>query len=776
MHDTQSPAPSLALLPPAFRDLVLPPNEGNPYRAFDPGMGDAVAARTVTRLTNPDTNTRETWGAVGVRVAEGNTSLVPGTRDDERHRLARHIQMARILMSGRHLQHGDAGQASRPGEVYTNCSSAAFSFIKKYLLLNGSGVGRSYADALMLVDWAQMPLVIPTIGTVPKWADPRFLTPGARHPEATQEFWTTTGALAVQPTARVVEVQDTREGWAKAVEQIERAAYEWDERPIILDFSGVRPLGAPIAGMQDRPASGPLPLMRALRNVAKLRERYDLDAWELTMTVDHLLAEVVQVGGARRAARIALKPWSDPGIFRFIEIKSKGGLWTANNSVAVDADFWARVEREQNFRQHGYVYGVFDKADHDLTLHAHAVFEAVIAAQYEHGSGEPGFVNVDRLEQNDAGMEVYADGLFAGSSRYQMDPESAAMGQDLVACLNAMPYKMIVNPCGEIPLLATGGYCVIGSTVPYFAQDLDEAIDAARHTARALVRANRMEYLYGREVDRTNRIGLSLVGLQEWAWTAFRLGFRDLLDETGKGARFWKAVRAIRAEVLRDVDAYCQANGWALPHTVFTEQPAGTIAKMFGLSEAAHLVAMREILRWVQFTASDPLVDEYAAKGYPVIRTITKGDGTVAYPGMSIVGFPTQPLLCRLGIPEDRLVTATEATVEEQFQWLRLLEKHWLGVGLDTRGAQISYTLKYRSEDVSRADYTRLMREHLPTVKCVSVMPASDWKITQAKYGYCPEEPITRAEYEAMVAHIGKRAEESLDMDSLACSNGACPM
>ena len=45
-------------------------------------------------------------------------------------------------------------------EVFTNCATAIASFAKFYLLLNGSGVGRSYDDELMAVDWAQAPTLL----------------------------------------------------------------------------------------------------------------------------------------------------------------------------------------------------------------------------------------------------------------------------------------------------------------------------------------------------------------------------------------------------------------------------------------------------------------------------------------------------------------------------------------------------------------------------------------------------------------------------------------
>ena len=99
------------------------------YRPLHPGMGLAVAERTILR-TKTD-GSRETWGDVAARVAAGNASLCPdpSVAEAERVTLERHIANATLLMSGRHLQHGDADQAKRNMEVFTNCSTAPASFL-----------------------------------------------------------------------------------------------------------------------------------------------------------------------------------------------------------------------------------------------------------------------------------------------------------------------------------------------------------------------------------------------------------------------------------------------------------------------------------------------------------------------------------------------------------------------------------------------------------------------------------------------------------------------
>src|SRR5260221_887351 len=107
-------------------------------RTLTPGMGEAVAKRTILR-TKADGSV-ETWEDVARRVARGNVSLLPkkfvSEAKKEEEILFKNIANASMLMSGRHLQHGDEHQKDRNEEVFTNCSTSSSSFILFYLLLN----------------------------------------------------------------------------------------------------------------------------------------------------------------------------------------------------------------------------------------------------------------------------------------------------------------------------------------------------------------------------------------------------------------------------------------------------------------------------------------------------------------------------------------------------------------------------------------------------------------------------------------------------------------
>jgi hypothetical protein len=750
-----------------------------PARSFASGIGQAVADRTIARKLHPVTRqelstwtekapdlrefVREDWSDVALRVSLGNSLLGPDhTQEHEFHKLHHHMRQGSILMSGRHLQHTDKDIGKRNGEVLTNCATAASTFILFYLLLNGSGVGRSYDDDMMVMDWTWQPRVYCTID--PNHAD-----------VLSGEI---TGALTIEqvqalhPLAKVTvyHVPDSREGWSKAAEQVETAAFERRiDEVLVLDYSGVRCRNSPIAGMQNRPASGPGPLMEAMTKTVELRNA-NMDPFEAAMNADHFYAECVLVGGARRAARMATKTWRDKNVLRFIEIKRDGGLWSSNNSVTVDEEFWklARITDEAELRYES-------EATHDLWRHARAVFEAICSCSYHDGTGEPGLINVDKLTQKDEGVSALFDGDYADSSRFHLDGPSRVMTALIAQRFACKRYNMITNPCGEIPLTMVGGYCVIADVAPLHGQNDDDVEDAFRTATRALMRVNTMDFLYGKEVERTNRIGVGFTGIHSYAWVRFGMGWKDLVN-IEKSRPFWELMARFSRACVDEAERYAAVLGVSIPHTVTTVKPAGTTSKLFDLEEGAHLPSMREYLRWVQFRSDDPLIAQYEAAGYPtqVLKT---------YTGTTVVGFPTRPGICRLGMG-DKLVTAAEATPEEQYEYLRLVEKYWLagyqeidsqwGVASEhTHAGQCSYTLKYFPESVSYDHFRSTLLNGQSSIKCCSVMP----QIDGTKYEYQPEQPVSSEEFDAIVTAItDDQLKEDIGAEHLGCYSGACPI
>jgi len=752
-------------------------NNKEEVRDFHNGMGLAVAQRTILR--KKDDGSSETWADVATRVALGNSLLcsTPEEQQSEFLLLRKHLLNANTLMSGRHLQHGDELQPTRGMEIFTNCSTSSNSFMLFYLLMNGSGVGRCYDDDIMLVNWDYAP----TLRCVIDDKHPNYDFSAHESVRDAQHKYAGKDVLWHS-------VEDTREGWAKALEVWENAAFQKIHagKMLILDFSKIRAKGMPIKGMQDRPASGPVPLMNAFNKAATLKGS-GVERWLQAMYIDHYFAECVLVGGARRAARMSVKSWRDINVLSFITVKRpieynnlgvdqilhlrketdrngklppQGFLWTSNNSILVDKEFWRLLDLNKS-----------DKETHSpLATHARLVFQMATEAAYANGTGEPGFINQDALVVNDNGKsKMTKDSHYIGSKKYQIEEETEIYASRLLKKASKKQYYMIVNPCSEITIALWGAFCVIGDLVPYHCSTLDEAEECARAVVRALIRVNQMDSVYHKEVQRTNRIGVGLTGVHEFAWKFFKLEFRDLLDEE-KSKPFWDALSRLKRAIRDEAVKYATKLGVEIPHTDTTIKPSGTVSKLFGLTEGWHLPSMLWYVRWVQFRIDDPLVAQYKESGYPT-RELVQYKNTV------IVGFPTIPAICDLGMK--KIVTAAEATPEEQYNWLMLGEKYWIQ-GVDENGHllvpdtgnQISYTLKYKPNEITYEQFAATIKEFQSQVKCCSIMPQEE----QSSYEYVPEQPVTKAEYEDVVRKIGMSMAEDVDKTHVDCASGACPI
>ena len=738
------------------------------FRPISAGMGQAVAERTILR--KKENGEFEDWGDVAQRVARGNANLFDGpihSSESEYVLLRKHIANGNTLMSGRHLQHGDELQPTRNMEVFTNCATSSASFLLFYLLLNGSGVGRCYDDDMILVNWDHAP----NLRCVLDSSHPDFNY--SAH-ESVRDAIHKYGKEGLN--VMWYEIPDSREGWAKGLEIWENAAFEkiHAEKMLILDFSKVRAKGLPIKGMQNRPASGPVALMDAFEKAAKLKGA-GLAPWRQAMYLDHYFAECVLVGGARRAARMSTKHWSDPTIFDFITLKRplefqgknvpeilefrkdnrpNAFLWSSNNSVTVDEEFWELVRGSNKSPR---------------AKHAKKVFRMVCNAAYADGTGEPGFINVDKLVQKDDGWNDLNRGDYVGSKKYQINDDTQILMSRLAKRAKKKKFHTITNPCGEIALNVLGGFCVIADVVPYHCETLEEAEECFRVVTRALMRVNLMDSIYSKEVQRTNRIGVGLTGVHEFAFKFFGFGFKDLIDEE-KSKTFWMQMAKFNNIVHEEAVTYAKELGVKPPHTETTIKPAGTTSKLFLLTEGWHLPSMEYFLRWVQFRNDDPLVQTYKKAGYPV-RKLTH------YQGTTIVGFPTEPTITTLGMGK-KLVTAAHATPEEQFKWLMLGEKYWIH-GVDTEGKlvadsygnQISYTLKYKPTIVDFDHFKKMILRYQSQVRCCSVMPQED----TSSYEYQPEQSISAEEFSSVVTKIARIAEE-VGREHVGCDNGVCPV
>ncbi len=278
-----------------------------------------------------------------------------------------------------------------------------------------------------------------------------------------------------------------------------------------------------------------------------------------------------------------------------------------------------------------------------------------------------------------------------------------------------------------------------------------------------------MDSFYNKEVKRTNRIGVGMTGVHEFAWKFFGYGFNDLIDEE-KSKDFWMTLTRFNKAVYDEAIRYSKKLKVIAPHTMFTIKPAGTTSKLFGLTEGWHLPALAWYMRWVQFRDDDPLIKKYVKAGYPIKHL-------VQYSGTAIVGFPTAPAITELNMG-DALVTAGEASPEDQYKWLLLGEKYWIN-GIDENGElredygnQISYTLKYNPNEIDYKHFRDMLVLYQSQIRACAVMP----QIDAAAFEYQPEEAITKAKYEEMSRAISSEMAEDVGKEHVDCDSGACPI
>jgi len=386
--------------------------------------------------------------------------------------------------------------------------------------------------------------------------------------------------------------------------------------------------------------------------------------------------------------------------------------------------------------------------DEPLTRHARAVFDAASSAI--HARGEPGFINADRL----APSAAHDPSLPVGSARFPAREGAALLG-DIARRANGAAWRSITNPCGEVALPVTGGFCVVADVAPLLAcpvpldalspgalpADVADAWDARvaaaiRLGVRFLIRINRMHGIYDAEIRASNRIGIGLTGIFEWAWLRFGLGFEVLIAPNG-GREFWRALARLSALAKREARDYARALGMAVPATVTTIKPAGTTSLLFGLSAGAHPPTAVQYLRWIRYDDAASAAALMRA-GYPSRRL----DSGV------LIGFPSEALLARLG-QQAGLVTVGEASLTAQYRWIALLERHWIG---RRQGNQVSCTLSFDADAMDETALRRLLQRHQPRLRAAALLPR---RATCALApAYMPEETISAAEYATLMARI----------------------
>ncbi|OEV28666.1 ribonucleoside-triphosphate reductase [Streptomyces nanshensis] len=637
--------------------------------------GETVFNRTYSR-TKAD-GSGETWPETVERVVDGNLGLVDKKYHlkGERENLIRLITDFGILPAGRHLW--ASGVEGR--QFLFNCWHSGwdkqdvtkhftFTFLR---LMEGGGVGANYATKKVIQYGA--PLAFSDIRII---CDPRHEDYQAMVDEGLIDTeFDPNDFRNEEVRANVVHVRDSREGWASALEDLINHAWQEDylfdaDYPGYFDVSQVRHAGSPLRQFGGT-ASGPAPLARMLLSVAGILNGLHSSQSPMgpleAMEIDHAIAQCVVAGGVRRSARMSIVPWDDPHIDDFLVCKQDSSKhWTTNISVAVDDEFYYRLDRQD------------DRAWDILRRISKGMLE----------NGEPGIWNRSYSQEGEHGV---------------VDS---------------------TNPCGEIPLeeweACNLGHINLDAFAPKNVSDSFDmwgAKHAARLVTRFLIRAtfgDITDYNSRRIMDTNRRIGVGITGFQS-ALAKMGISYSEAWNEDEVA---W-VLETLKRTVDDEAFSYAKRLRIPSPIKTTTVAPTGTISKLAGVTEGIHPIYARYFIRRIRFSMLRPnevlQTQQYQEQGYHV-------EPDQYSRNTMVVSIPTKELLVdqvtALGYDESIVEAADEISLTNMLTVQHLVQKHWADNA-------VSFTANI-DPDHDAEDLALVLYAYGQGVKGTTVMPRNE--------------------------------------------------
>ena len=360
----------------------------------------------------------------------------------------------------------------------------------------------------------------------------------------------------IHPTDEVIEVGDSKEGWAKALRQIISRLYA-GEIPS-WDVSKVRPSGARLKTFGGR-ASGAEPLENLFKftigifKKAAGRKLTSLECHDLMCQV----AAAVVVGGVRRSAMISLSDLNDD---RMRHAKM-GNWWNeqvnrsyANNSIS----FTERPDMGSFLREW--------------------------SAIYESKSGERGIFN-----------------------REAAKAKAAAIGREVRDDFGT-------NPCGEISLRSKQ-FCNLSEVIireTDGTEDLKRKVEIATIIGTiqsALVDFKYLSPKWKKNSEEERLLGVSLTGIFDHKIMGGQGEYeKSVLSTT------LEQLRDITREVNKE---WAEKLGIPASKAITTIKPSGTVSQLVNSGSGIHPRYAKHYIRRVRADVKDPLADWMKERGVP---------------------------------------------------------------------------------------------------------------------------------------------------------------
>jgi ribonucleoside-diphosphate reductase alpha chain len=366
----------------------------------------------------------------------------------------------------------------------------------------------------------------------------------------------------------VINVKDSKEGWAKALRQVIALLYAGEVPK--WDVSGVRPAGTRLKTFGGR-ASGPEPLVDLFKYVvakfrgATGRKLTSLEAHDILCKV----GEVVVVGGVRRSAMISLSDLSDDRMAH-----AKAGNWWDGNGQRALANNSAIYEVKPDVGK----------------------FMREWSSIYESHSGERGIFN-----------------------RYASELQAAKSGR------RELGKEWGTNPCSEI-ILRPYQFCNLSSVIVRS----DDCVDTLRNKVRLATilgtfQSTMTHFPYLRKVWQTNTeeerlLGVSMTGILDNALLndPDDAGLPMILED------FKDVAIATNAE-------FADAIGINRSAAITAIKPEGTVSQLTGTASGIHPQHSQYFIRRVRSDNKDPLTAFLKEQGFPSELCVMKPDSTTIF-------------------------------------------------------------------------------------------------------------------------------------------------
>jgi ribonucleoside-triphosphate reductase (thioredoxin) len=517
----------------------------------------------------------------------------------------------------------------------------------------------------------------------------------------------------------LIVVQDSKEGWAKALRKLIAMLYS-GEIPKF-DTSKVRPAGAKLKTFGGR-ASGPAPLVDLFQFVigkfkeAKGRKLSSIECHDIMCKI----GEVVVVGGVRRSAMISLSNLSDDRM-RY----AKSGNWWENNP-------------QRGLANNSVSYT--EKPD--------AVsFLREWTALVESGSGERGIFNRQASKKQAAKngrRKLYEDDVIAWNDA------PANKGWERLEGKQKVAYEFGTNPCSEI-ILRPYQFCNLTEVVIRATDTLEQLENKVRiATILGTIQSTYTKFPYLRKIWQTNTeeerlLGVSLTGIMD----------NPLM--TTKNAGLDKTLEHLKNVAITTNAEWAERLGVPVSAAITCVKPSGTVSQLVDSASGIHARHSAYYIRTVRGDNKDPLTQFMKDQGIPSEPDVMKPAQTTVF------SFPMKA-------PEGAVVTADLSAIDQLEMWLAY-QRNWCehkpSVTINVRSDEwfevgafvyknfdemsgVSF-LPYNEHTYQQAPYQEVSKNEYE--KLLSVMPAAiDW----SKLSECELEDTTSGS------------------QTMACSSGVC--